>query len=410
MNVLFVDHARSIGSAQRALLDLVCGLPSTIAPTVMCPKGDLRDMLRDLGVRVVQSVGPSRRHHRHPRRSVQLGSEVCLTALAVRRVAAARQAEIIHANSIRMGIAAAGARRLGAPPTVVHIHDALPRTGSADLARRSIRANTDAVITISDYVRRNFVGEGAQDGPYMVHSPLDWSKFHAAGLTKQAARHALGLEQTAKLVGLIAQITPRKGQETAIKALQRLRARHPEARLLLVGRVNGVESATRHDNISYERWLYRLVRALRLEDRVEFWGERDDVPTILRALDVLVAPSWEEPLGRSVIEGMSLQTPVIATNVGGPNEFITHGVDGLLLPPRLDEHWAVTLEWLLGDASLRENMGRRARNTVMASFGRGDYVSRVLQIYDGIVATPVGLNRGAQGVNRGSDLREPVCP
>gem|GEM_PF-555715 len=410
MNVLFVDHARSIGSAQRALLDLVCGLPGWIAPTVVCPKGGLADMFRDLGVPVVQAAGASRRQHFHPRQSLRAGSELCLTAVALRRIAAARRANIVHANSIRTGVAAACARRLGAPPTVVHVHDVLPCTWSADLARRSISAKADAVITISDCVRQSFGSEGATDGLHMLHTPLDFSKFHVGAMTKQAAREALRLDQDAKLVGLVAQITPSKGQETAIKAMNQLRTRHPEARLLLVGRVRTVEKGAGYDNVSYERWLYRLVRCLRLDERVEFWGERDDVPTILRALDVLVAPSWEEALGRSVIEGMSLQTPVIATTVGGPAEYITHGRDGLLVAPRNEEQWAVNLEQLLANVSLREEMGRRGRDTVMARFGRGDYVSNVLQVYDKITRRPGGFDPRSQGVSSSGDLREPVRP
>ena len=61
-----------------------------------------------------------------------------------------------------------------------------------------------------------------------------------------------------------------------------------------------------------------LVVNADLEDRVVWLGEREDVPEIVRALDVLLLPSWEEPFGRAIVEALALEVPVVATAVGGP--------------------------------------------------------------------------------------------
>ena len=58
------------------------------------------------------------------------------------------------------------------------------------------------------------------------------------------------------------------------------------------------------------------------------------MPELVRALDVLLLPSWEEPFGRALIEAMALGVPVVATDVGGPREIIEDGREGYLLPPR----------------------------------------------------------------------------
>ena len=71
-----------------------------------------------------------------------------------------------------------------------------------------------------------------------------------------------------------------------------------------------------------------------MSDAVHFLGEREDVPEILAALDLLLVPSWQEPFGRTVIEGMAMGRVVLATIVGGPREIIEDGVDGRLLAPR----------------------------------------------------------------------------
>lgn len=393
MNVLYVDHTSLVSGAQRALLDLLAGLPLDVVPTLMCPKGRLADIAREMGINVVAFAGTSGSLRLHPWHTVRAGGEIVASALMLRRAAAVVGADVIHANSIRAGLIAGCARRLGGPPTVVHIHDALPETRAADFVRRSVRANADAIITISDFTTLNFVGPDRHDGIHMLFNPLDVATFDPDLMTKQAAREALGIEQDAKLVGLIAQITPWKGQDTAIRALQLIRDRQPTARLLLVGETKFVDKATRYDNLSFERWLYRLVRGLQLEARVEFWGQREDIPTIMRALDVLLTPSWEEPFGRSVIEGMAMRTATIATNVGGPPEFIRHGVDGLLIAPRDVTAWAVAIERLLNDPALRDEIAVRGSAAVRERFDRRDYVSRVLEVYDEIAVGPSRLAR-----------------
>ena len=63
---------------------------------------------------------------------------------------------------------------------------------------------------------------------------------------------------------------------------------------------------------------------------MSFLGEREDVPELIRALDILLLPSWEEPFGRALIEAMALEVPVIATSVGGPAEILDDGREGFL--------------------------------------------------------------------------------
>ena len=64
--------------------------------------------------------------------------------------------------------------------------------------------------------------------------------------------------------------------------------------------------------------LRSLVAEAGLQERVSWLGEREDVPELVRALDILLLPSREEPFGRALIEAMALGVPVIATEVGGP--------------------------------------------------------------------------------------------
>jgi glycosyltransferase involved in cell wall biosynthesis len=89
-----------------------------------------------------------------------------------------------------------------------------------------------------------------------------------------------------------------------------------------------VSAATTLDNRGYEQEVRALTTRLGLDDAVHFLGEREDVERILSALDVVLVPSTEEPFGRTVIESLAMQVPVVATAAGGPANVIRHGVDG----------------------------------------------------------------------------------
>lgn len=380
--VLYVDHTSQVSGAQGALLDLLEALPSNVIPTLMCPAGELADAARRLGLDVIEFAGTSGSLRMHPVHTPRAIADIVRSGRVVKRTAEATHADVIHANSLRAGLIVGSVRRAARAPMVLHVHDALPPTRSAAVVRRALRASADAVITISDYTTANFAGTGSREHVRMLHNPLDTARFDPAPMSRREAREALGLSQDANLIGLVAQITPWKGQEVAIRALKALRDHGTTAHLLIVGEAKFVERATRYDNIAYLRSLHELVAELGLVEQVEFLGERKDTPTIMRALDVLVAPSWEEPFGRSVIEAMALETAVVATNVGGPPEYMRDGLDGILVPPRQVEQWAAALGQLLADSARREEMGRRGSEQVRRRFDRRKYASQVVEIYD----------------------------
>jgi glycosyltransferase involved in cell wall biosynthesis len=119
---------------------------------------------------------------------------------------------------------------------------------------------------------------------------------------------------------------------------------------------------------------------------VRFLGERRDIPEILAAVDLLLAPSLEEPFGRTIIEAMAMRVPVVATRNGGPSEIIKGGVDGLLLPPRWPDEWARAILQLVESPELRREFGAKGREKVLSQFGRAMHVERFVEVYERLLA------------------------
>jgi glycosyltransferase involved in cell wall biosynthesis len=386
-HVLYVNHTGQVSGAERSLLTLLGGLDRSVSATVACPKGRLSDELRALGIESVPIHGTDGSLKLHPLRTPFALASLARDALEIRHAADELGADVIHANSIRAGISAGIVARLGGPPAVVHIRDRLPPGATSRLTFRVLAGTASAVVANSRYTAEGFTAAAALP-VRVLHNPVDLSRFDPQRVAPGEARRKLGLEPTDHVLGVVAQITPWKAQDDAIRIAAELRGSRPEVKLLLVGSALFVSKATRFDNARYFRELKRLTQILQAKDSVMFLGERDDVPELLSALDVLLVPSWQEPFGRAIIEAMAMRVPVVATSVGGPAEILAHGREGYLLPPREPSTWANVVGDLLDRADVRREMGVKGRERVTASFNPGQHVRELLALYDEVVERP----------------------
>ncbi len=159
-----------------------------------------------------------------------------------------------------------------------------------------------------------------------------------------------------------------------------------DAHLLLIGSAKFVASATRFDNDAYVAGLHAQVADAGLQERVSFLGEREDVPALVRALDVLLLPSEEEPFGRALMEAMALGVPVLATDVGGPAEIVEDGREGYLLPPHEPAAWAQAIRRLAASPERAAEMGLAGRRRVEGEFTIDRHVARMLAVYERALA------------------------
>lgn len=380
MRVLYVSHTAHVSGGERSLLDVVRALPSEISAFVASPEGPLTEAVRGLGVPVFDIPGTDGSLRVHPFHTGRGLIAIATAAAATRRLSHRLGADVVHANSIRAGLVTSMATSGGGPPTVVHVRDCLPQGLLSRAALGAMARGADAVLANSEYTAATLSGD-ASARARVVYSPIDLSRFDPGLVDRKEARSRLGLGDDDLVLVLVAQLTPWKAQDDAIRILARLQRQHPGARLLLAGSAKFVSHATRYDNESYRAWLGKLASALEVEREVVFLGERDDVPELLGAADIAIVPSWEEPFGRSVIEAMAMGCPVVATDVGGPREIVTDGVDGILLPPRDPQRWADAIERLISDADTRAALVAAGRRTVAERFQVQRHVEAIVAAY-----------------------------
>jgi glycosyltransferase involved in cell wall biosynthesis len=385
VKVLYVNHTAAVSGAERSLLELIAALPERVQPRLAAPGGVLSEQAERLSIPTVPisaTAGSLRLHPLHT--PVALG-EMVAAAVGLRRSIREFDPTLIHANSVRAGLVLGLAHPQAT--TVVHVRDCLPPGRLSSATLRLISATATTVVANSEYTAEAVRRAAPKARVEVVHSPVDLERWDPAQTDRVHARAQLAeVRSRALLLGVVAQLTPWKGQDTAIEALHLLRKQGVDAHLVLIGSAKFVAGSTRFDNTAYVENLKARVRELRLQDRVSWLGERDDVVELVAALDVLLLPSHEEPFGRAVIEGMALEVPVVATNVGGPPEILTDGREGYLVAPRSPTAWAEAIR-LAGNPSLRRQMGRAGRLRVEEAFSLDHHVTSMLGVYDRALAT-----------------------
>lgn len=124
-----------------------------------------------------------------------------------------------------------------------------------------------------------------------------------------------------------------------------------------------------------------LAYELRIHDRVDFLGDRDDVPSLLASSDVFVLASKFEMFPISVLEAMRAGLPVIASDVGGVGEAIVHGETGFLVPSGSAPALAQALTQMLSNVDLRLRFGRAARQRFIERFLFAQQEERTRSVY-----------------------------
>jgi L-malate glycosyltransferase len=376
MRVLYASHTGHVSGGEHSLLDLLAALPPGVSAELACPPGDLaRRVARSHGI-----PGTDASLRLHPWYTPRAVARMAHAGWRLRAIARRTRADLVHANSIRAGLVALAARGLGGPPVVVHVRDRLPDGLAGRLTLDLLTRGAAAIVANSGYTLAG-VPAGGRALRAAIPSPVDLARFDPGRCDRARARERLGLAQDAPVLGVVGQLTPWKGQDDAIRILHRVRAGVPGATLLLAGSAKFVSQETRFDNRTYVAGLHALCSDLGVNGAVRFLGEREDVPELLAALDVLLVPSWAEPFGRVVIEGMAMGVPVIATSEGGPAEIVDDGVDGVLLPPRAPERWAHEVRLLLEDPRRRRALAEAALEGVGTAYGVDAHVRRILNVY-----------------------------
>jgi glycosyltransferase involved in cell wall biosynthesis len=274
---------------------------------------------------------------------------------------------VIHGYLFGPNLFAALAGRLTRVPALVAKRnvDAFETPRQVRVQRIAHRLATH-VTAVSETVAETAVALGVpRERVTVIPNGVDSARFRNA----TPDRDALGANGARTIIGSVGCLAARKDYATLLDALALLRARGRDFHAVLVGDGPDRDALVDH------------ARALGLQSKVSFLGERPDVERLLPAMDVFVLSSREEGIPNALLEAMAAGRAAVATAVGGTVEVLNDGETGWLVPPASAPALAAALEDAMTHPDEARRRGDAARRATEERMDIGAMVRRHEALY-----------------------------
>ncbi len=360
LNILHLCESSETGGAESVLISLVEGLDKSRYRSVVCLLSDgwLRIQLDKRGIETLVIPQP------------HTFDVIWLWRLY--RLLKDRNIHVMHSHEFATNVYASMLSGLTGIPVVATAHgkNYYGEKWRRRLAYRFVAWQSQLVAVSQDL--KLFLAQQIGIPPdriRVVHNGIDLSRYRAQD-DGHTIRQQLGIGPDQRVIGTVGNLFAVKGQAYLLKACQVVAGAFPNFVLLLAGEGEQLGA------------LEKEAADLGISGNVRFLGFRDDVPSLLQAMDVFVLPSLSEGLPLSILEALSLQKPVVSTSVGGIPEIVENGLTGYLVPPKDPEALAEKILLLLQQPQTAAGMGKAGRKRVEEVFGLEKMIREYQCLYE----------------------------
>jgi len=233
----------------------------------------------------------------------------------------------------------------------------------------------DKILTTGEAVKKDVLRSNfavRDDQVLSLGNSIDYDKYSSVKIGQQQAKEAVGLKPDSFVFGTVGRLVPTKDHFSLINAFNKAKLSIPSAQLLIVGEGSLLNQ------------LKEQAKQTPSTDSIHFLGRRDNIPELLRAMDVFVLSSVAEGMPRVTLEAMAAGVPCIATSVGGVLEILANGEFGRLVEPVDSEAMAEAMIYFAKEEpSKREVMVRKAKQRVMDQYRHEAIIKKLENIYYG---------------------------
>jgi glycosyltransferase involved in cell wall biosynthesis len=311
--------------------------------------------------------------HQHGIEPIFLSTGQLDVSVPVRLAALAKRKRcgIIHASQMKATLAARIAGRLANAQTIVHIHDLAPVNSVVRSLHRLFARPKDLGIAVAHAVRQFAIEEYSirPDRLRVIHNSVPLDDFRRlAPQTREEVRASLGIGNAVPVIAMVGRMYIEKGHRHMVRIMSEVARTRPDALLLLIG--DGPERAA----------CEALAQQLNIAPSIRFLGQRNDVPQLLAACDLVAMPSDTEGLPLAAVEAIAVGRPVVGFDVGGCREVIDDGETGRVIEPGNISAFATAVVELLSDPQTLKQMSAKAYATA-ERFGLDQHIRALLHCY-----------------------------
>jgi glycosyltransferase involved in cell wall biosynthesis len=265
------------------------------------------------------------------------------------------------------------AAKLARIPLISHI-----RSRYSGLSRRDqlLLAPVSHFVFVSRETKRKFGLQVSSSRSSVVYDGLDIAASVGDPIAGEAFRREFDIGPNVPVIGMLARVAEVKDYFTLARAMKRVILSRPDAIAVIVGD----HSSTPNYRAHYAK-VRSFISDLELTKNFVFTGHRTDVNNALSAMDVFVLSTHLEGLPLVLIEAAAHSLPIVATDVDGVPEIITHGETGLLAPHSDEATLAGHLLRLLDDPAYARRLGNAAYVNLLRDFGKQQFADGMAAVY-----------------------------
>ncbi|MEX1275127.1 MAG: glycosyltransferase family 4 protein [Bacteroidota bacterium] len=286
--------------------------------------------------------------------------------------------DVLHSHGGTAGLWGRLAGMWSKVPVRIHTHHGLHalhwnRSLSAIAAQgveRLLKRSVSSVICVSEGEARLGILRKVIDprNCVVIRNGIDLQDYEHLS-DPQSLRKEFRLLPDHIVIGTVGRFHVQKGYEYLIRAIPIVLEQHPNARFLLAGEGELLES------------VRSMIASSGLAEKVILTGARYDIPNFLGSMDIFVLPSLWEGYPLSLLEASAAGKAIVATDVEGNNEIVRQRVNGLLVPPRDPDALACAIGELISDVALRNRLGASAREIARSSYSSELMIDSIATLY-----------------------------
>lgn len=249
-----------------------------------------------------------------------------------------------------------------------------------NLLRKTIRPFIHHFTAVSKDLENwliNTVG-ASREKVHQIYNGVEHHRFHADNNIPINLFPSGFFDHQPFVIGSVGRMAAVKDFPTLVRAFVSLQKNNKQfnkrpLRLVMIG--DGVAKAE----------CEVLLREAGVQQLAWLPGERNDVPELMRGMDLFVLPSLAEGISNTILEAMATGLPVVATQVGGNAELVQEGDTGLLVPPGDVDTMARAINKYCQNTEMVRQHGQRARGVIEQNFSMAAMTQGYLDVYDQVL-------------------------
>lgn len=287
----------------------------------------------------------------------------------------ANKYDIVHTHSSTAGFCGRIAAKIAGIPVIIHTVHGFPFHNFMNPLKRNFLIFTewlsakccDHMITVSNLNLEEITARKIDKRSNLtnIYSGIDFNKFNV-DKSKEEIKQELGIDKSILTVGMVARLSEQKAPMYFIEAAKQVLREQDNVMFLIAG------------DGPLRKKLETLIGS---EEKIKLLGSKENIPEILKILDVFALSSIYEGLGRALTEAMAMGIPPIAPAVNGIPEIIKDGNTGFLVEPKSSKQLAEKIKLLLNNEKLRSEISKNTVKEVIPKFSHQLMIDEIENLY-----------------------------